>query len=93
LIKRQKKALQHEHTNLVITAEALGNRVKYQDSLLEKKEADITDLVTRVNDTVKMYEQKIEQKEEQIWILSEKLRESKSIEWLSFQILTCYSRA
>ena len=73
---KHKKALQHEHHQLVMTSENMSLRIKHLDGVVEKKDQDILDLVNKVNETVRLYEEKLEQKDEQVWILSEKIRGS-----------------
>ena len=76
---KHKKALQHEHHQVVITSENLSLKIKHLDSLVEKKDQDILDLVNKVNETVRIYEEKLEAKDEQVWMLSEKIRGCKDL--------------
>ena len=75
-ILKHKKALQHEHHQLVMTSENMNLRIKLLDGVVEKKDQDILDLVNKVNETVRLYEEKLEAKDEQVWVLSEKIRGS-----------------
>ncbi|KAI8914067.1 hypothetical protein DFJ77DRAFT_59034 [Powellomyces hirtus] len=46
------------------------------ESTLTRKEKDISDLLTKVNDTINDYEQKLEKKEEQMWQMSLQITEA-----------------
>jgi hypothetical protein len=48
----------------------LAEKAKTLESILQKKERDITDLLIKVNDTINDYESKLEKKEEQMWTMS-----------------------
>ncbi|KAJ3220336.1 hypothetical protein HDU67_000003 [Dinochytrium kinnereticum] len=45
------------------------------ENLLARKEKDISDLLTKVNDTINDYELKLERKEEQMWAMSLQMSE------------------
>ncbi|KND03748.1 uncharacterized protein SPPG_01204 [Spizellomyces punctatus DAOM BR117] len=73
---RQKKQLQNELNQLVKQRNELTERNKAMENLLSRKEKDISDLLTKVNDTINDYEQKLEKKEEQMWAMSLQMTEA-----------------
>ncbi len=44
-----------------------------------KKERDISELLSKVNDTINDYEMKLERKEEQMWAMSLQLSEGNTL--------------
>ncbi|KAJ3044639.1 hypothetical protein HDV00_001565 [Rhizophlyctis rosea] len=73
---RQKKHLQTELNFLIKQRAELTDKSKQLEALLARKEKDISDLLTKVNDTINDYEQRLERKEEQMWALSVQVAEN-----------------
>ncbi|KAI9090830.1 hypothetical protein DFS34DRAFT_341773 [Phlyctochytrium arcticum] len=73
---RQKKQLQNELNSLIKQRNELTERNKAMETLLNRKEKDVTDLLTKVNDTINDYETKLEKKEEQMWAMSLQMTEA-----------------
>ncbi|ORZ33131.1 hypothetical protein BCR44DRAFT_224896 [Catenaria anguillulae PL171] len=57
------------------------------ETTLAKKEREITELLDKVNETVKDYETKLEKKEEQMWAITEKLNEEASVSKMQASIM------
>ncbi|KAJ3136360.1 hypothetical protein HK100_001809 [Physocladia obscura] len=72
---RQKKTMQQDLTNVSKQRQDLMEKNKTLDNLLTRKEKDIADLLTKVNDTINEYELKLERKEEQMWAMSLQMSE------------------
>jgi hypothetical protein len=53
----------------------LVERNKLLETLIARKEKDIAELLTKVNDTINEYELKLERKEEQMWAMSLQMTE------------------
>ena len=60
---------------------------RQQETMLAKKEREITELLDKVNETVKDYENKLEKKEEQMWAITEKLNEEASVSKIQASIM------
>jgi uncharacterized coiled-coil protein SlyX len=56
----------------------LQDQNRTMEGTIARKEKDISDLLTKVNDTIKEYETKLERKEEQMWAMNEKLSEGQT---------------
>ncbi|KAJ3107124.1 hypothetical protein HDU97_004817 [Phlyctochytrium planicorne] len=72
---RQKKAVQNELASAVKQRQEMSDKNKAMENLLARKEKDISDLLTKVNDTINDYELKLERKEEQMWAMSLQMSE------------------
>jgi flagellar capping protein FliD len=71
----QKKQLQSE---LGIVTKQRNEAIEKSRSLegaVLKKEREVTDLLNKVNDTIRDYEGRLEKKEEQMWAITEKMSE------------------
>lgn len=76
LIKqRQKRIITAEQVVTTKERDELAEKAKTLESILQKKERDITDLLIKVNDTINDYESKLEKKEEQMWTMSIQMSE------------------
>ncbi|KAJ3182693.1 hypothetical protein HDU87_008032 [Geranomyces variabilis] len=73
---RQRKQLQVDFNAIVKQRNELVDKGKTMESTLTRKEKDISDLLTKVNDTINDYEQKLEKKEEQMWQMSLQITEA-----------------
>ncbi|KAJ3224655.1 hypothetical protein HDU81_008440 [Chytriomyces hyalinus] len=72
---KQKKAMNLDLNNVIKQRQELSDKNKALDNLLARKEKDIADLLTKVNDTINEYELKLERKEEQMWAMSLQMSE------------------
>ncbi|KAJ3332002.1 hypothetical protein HDU76_001618, partial [Blyttiomyces sp. JEL0837] len=72
---RQKKGLQNDLNVVMKQRQELMDKNKAMENLLARKEKDIADLLTKVNDTINDYELKLERKEEQMWAMSLQMSE------------------
>ncbi|KAJ3066570.1 hypothetical protein HDU98_010128 [Podochytrium sp. JEL0797] len=72
---KQKKQMQTEMNIVIKQRHDLQEKNKALDNLLTRKEKDIADLLTKVNDTINEYELKLERKEEQMWAMSLQMSE------------------
>ncbi|KAI9334269.1 hypothetical protein BDR26DRAFT_898022 [Obelidium mucronatum] len=72
---KQKKQMQTEMNGVIKQRQDLQEKNKALDNLLTRKEKDIADLLTKVNDTINEYELKLERKEEQMWAMSLQMTE------------------
>ncbi|KAJ3289441.1 hypothetical protein HDU79_004066 [Rhizoclosmatium sp. JEL0117] len=72
---KQKKQMQTELNGVIKQRQELQEKNKALDNLLTRKEKDIADLLTKVNDTINEYELKLERKEEQMWAMSLQMTE------------------
>lgn len=68
--------MQNELNQVVKQRNELTERAKSMESLLSRKEKDISDLLGKVNETINEYEQKLERKEEQMWAMSLQMTEA-----------------
>ncbi|KAJ3191771.1 hypothetical protein HK101_007425 [Irineochytrium annulatum] len=75
---RQKKAIQIELATVIKQRQELSDKNKAMENLLARKEKDISELLTKVNDTINDYELKLERKEEQMWAMSLQMSEAES---------------
>jgi hypothetical protein len=60
---------------MVKQRQEMSDKNKAMENLLARKEKDIADLLTKVNDTINDYELKLERKEEQMWAMSLQMSE------------------
>ncbi|KAJ3051315.1 hypothetical protein HDU99_008460, partial [Rhizoclosmatium hyalinum] len=67
--------MQTELNGVIKQRQELQEKNKALDNLLTRKEKDIADLLTKVNDTINEYELKLERKEEQMWAMSLQMTE------------------
>lgn len=58
----------------------MTEQIHLLESLVTRKDKDISDLLAKINDTIKEYELRLEQKEEQVWAMSEKINKGYRIE-------------
>ncbi|KAI8828671.1 hypothetical protein BJ741DRAFT_416565 [Chytriomyces cf. hyalinus JEL632] len=72
---KQKKTMNFDLNNVIKQRQELTDKNKALDNLLARKEKDIADLLTKVNDTINEYELKLERKEEQMWAMSLQMSE------------------
>ncbi|KAJ3121778.1 hypothetical protein HK098_003412 [Nowakowskiella sp. JEL0407] len=72
---RQKKQLQIEMNAAIKQKQEIMEKNKSLEATLSRKEKDIADLLTKVNDTITDYELKLERKEEQLWAMSLQMTE------------------
>ncbi|KAI9179061.1 hypothetical protein H9P43_005723 [Blastocladiella emersonii ATCC 22665] len=78
VLMSQKKQLQSELGVMVRQRNEAIEKNRNLESTLLKKEREINELLDKVNETVKDYENKLEKKEEQMWAMTEKLNEEAS---------------
>ncbi|KAJ1553105.1 hypothetical protein HK405_008932 [Cladochytrium tenue] len=71
-------ATQVELTQVTKQRQEITEKAKATEILLARKEKDIADLLTKINDTVNEYEMKLERKEEQMWAMSMQMSEESS---------------
>ena len=55
----------------------MQERIRNLESVLMRKEKDVSDLLNKLNETINDYELKLERKEEQVWAMSVQLNEGK----------------
>ncbi|KAG5463249.1 MAG: hypothetical protein BJ554DRAFT_693 [Olpidium bornovanus] len=67
---RSKKQLQADFNVVVKQKQELTEKSKVTETLVARKEKDISDLLTKVNDTIREYEAKIHAKDEEIWAMA-----------------------
>lgn len=72
---RQRKTTQMELSAANKHRSELVDKVKLLENMLLKKEKDISELLSKVNDTINDYELKLERKEEQMWAMTLQLSE------------------
>ncbi|KAI8834887.1 hypothetical protein BC829DRAFT_406793 [Chytridium lagenaria] len=72
---RQKKSVQNDLASALKQKQEMADKNKAMENLLARKEKDISDLLTKVNDTINDYELKLERKEEQMWAMSLQMSE------------------
>ncbi|KAI9012946.1 hypothetical protein BC832DRAFT_537793 [Gaertneriomyces semiglobifer] len=76
VVLKQRKQLQTELAGVIKQRNEITERHKAMETLLSRKEKDIADLLTKVNDTINEYELKLEKKEEQMWAMSVQMTEA-----------------
>ncbi|KAJ3379917.1 hypothetical protein HDU92_006309 [Lobulomyces angularis] len=72
---RHKRVIQNECQVVTKEKEEMIEKNKTLETILLKKEKDISELLTKVNDTINDYEMKLEKKEEQMWAMSLQMTE------------------
>ncbi|KAJ3414583.1 hypothetical protein HDV05_006322 [Chytridiales sp. JEL 0842] len=72
---RQKKQMGNDLGLMMKQRQEMSDKNKAMENLLARKEKDIADLLTKVNDTINDYELKLERKEEQMWAMSLQMSE------------------
>ena len=53
----------------------LKEKIKSLEVTIAKKDKEINQAITKLNDTISDYEQKLERKEEQIWVMGSQINE------------------
>ncbi|RKO96504.1 hypothetical protein CXG81DRAFT_26191 [Caulochytrium protostelioides] len=76
---RQRKQMQAELQAATLARSELQQKADMLEITNRKKERDLSDLVVKVNETIGSYEQKLEKKEEQIWVINMQLQEAKEM--------------
>ena len=69
------KTLNAELMMVTELKEQLTDQNQVLEEVVERKDKEMSELVNRINDTIKEYEQKLAHKEEQIMQINEKLAE------------------
>jgi septal ring factor EnvC (AmiA/AmiB activator) len=72
---KQKKAVQAELSAANKTNGELRDKIRSLESTVIKKEKEINDAITKLNDVISDYEAKLEMKEEQIWMMGTQINE------------------
>ncbi|KAI9224268.1 hypothetical protein BC828DRAFT_402412 [Blastocladiella britannica] len=75
VLMSQKKQLQSDLGVMVKQRNEAIDKNRHLETTLLKKEREITELLDKVNETVKNYETQLEKKEEQMWAITERLNE------------------
>ncbi|KAJ3009750.1 hypothetical protein HKX48_007768 [Thoreauomyces humboldtii] len=73
---RQRKQISTDFNAVVKQRNELLDKGKTMETNLARKEKDISELLTKVNDTINDYEQRLEKKEEQMWAMSLQITEA-----------------
>ena len=72
---KQKKAAQTELAAANQSNGEFKDKIKSLEVIIAKKDKEINNGITKLNDTISEYEQKLERKEEQIWVMGSQINE------------------
>jgi predicted nucleic acid-binding Zn-ribbon protein len=72
---KQKKAVQTELSAANKSNGELRDKIRALELSVAKKDKEINEAITKLNDAISDYEEKLERKEEQIWMMGSQINE------------------